>query len=98
MTFQELELNAHLDLEARKAIDKMQRVHKYAVAGGQLEAEPRFLVDRFHLEPTDPEMVGMNEMLSDQFDPEELVALMSRPPAMIDWDEYQEMVMEGEAA
>lgn len=93
MTFQELESHAKLDLAARKQIRKMQQANKYAAAGAALEAEPRYLIDRFQLEPTDPEMVGMNEALSDQFDPEELVNLMSRPPHVIDWDELDELMV-----
>lgn len=91
MTFTELEAHARLDLSARKQIRRMQQAEKYAEAGAQLTAEPRYLIDRFQLEPTDPEMVGMNEALSDQFDPEELVRMMSRPPACIDWDELDEL-------
>ena len=97
MTFTELETHAVLDLTARQMVRKMQSAAKYAEAGKALEQEPRYLIDRFQLEPTDPHMVGMNEALSDQFSPEELVRLMARPPACIDWDEYQEMVLEGAA-
>lgn len=97
MTFHELESHAKLDLAARKQLRKMQQADKYAAAGSALEAEPKYLIDRFQLEPTDPNMVGMNEALSDQFDPEELIRMMSRPPHVIDWDEYQEMVLEGAA-
>jgi len=93
MTFTELEAHAKLDITARRQIRKMQQAEKYAAAGDQLTAEPRYLIDRFQLEPTDPEMVGMNEALSDQFDPEELVRMMSRPPACIDWDAIDDLMV-----
>lgn len=86
MTFAEIAEYSHLDLAARKQLRKLEQAGKYARLGEALGQEPKRMIDRFVLEPTDPAAVGMNESLADQFDPEELVALMARPPHVIDWD------------
>lgn len=86
MTFAEIAEYAHLDLAARKQLRKLEQASKYARLGEALEKEPKRMIDCFVLEPTDPASVGMNESLADQFNPEELVRMMSRPPHVIDWD------------
>ena len=86
MTFEEIAEYSHLDLAARKQLRKLEQAGKYASLGQALEKEPKWMIDRFVLETTDPASVGMQESLADQFDPEELVRMMSRPPHVIDWD------------
>lgn len=80
MTFKEVGENADLDFEARKQLEKLRKM------GSAMAKEPKYLLDRFVLEPTDPMAVGINEMYQDQFSPEELVQMLSRPPHVIDWD------------
>lgn len=72
-----------MDYEARRALNAWQRLKE---RGKQLTAEPRSL-RAFQPEPVAPAQVGLGELLTDEFDPEELIELtMERDPLMVDWD------------
>lgn len=78
-----------LDLEARCTLDRWQRLNE---RGRQLVAEPRSL-QSFQPESKTPERVGLGELISDEFTPEELVEMAApREPLVVDWD-----VLEGVA-
>jgi hypothetical protein len=78
--------SANLDFEARLALN---RWGAYAERGRNLQAEPATL-KLFQPEPEVPAEVGMHELISDEFTPEELVEMFNREPLVIDWDEHQE--------
>lgn len=72
-----------LDYEARRALSAWKRLKE---RGQQLTAEPRSL-RAFQPESVAPAQVGLGELLTDEFDPEELIELTTeREPLMVDWD------------
>jgi hypothetical protein len=77
---------AKLDFGSRAAL---RRWRDLAARGRQLADDPA-LLSGFQPEPVAPADVGMGELLSDQFSPEELVAMWSGPH-YVDWDAVQQV-------
>ena len=76
---------AELDFSARRAL---RRWSDLAEKGKKLSLEPKML-DGFQPEPANPLRVGLDELISDEYSPEELVGMFNRPPLVFDWDEHQ---------
>lgn len=72
------------DLHARNAIRNWKAL---ARKGQQLQRyEARLLKTQFQPETRHPERIGMDE-LTDEYTPEELIALCTKTaPAIVDWD------------
>lgn len=79
--FEDLEAQAEADLEARIALTRWQLRKELGV---QLQAEPAAM-RHLQLETETPDEVGMHELASDEYAPEELVELFS-DAHIFDWD------------
>jgi len=78
-----------MDYEARRGLSSWQQLQERSQ---QIAAEPRPLRG-FQPEPEHPDTVGMNEMFTDEFTPEELIELTTpREPLVMDWDDALESV------
>jgi hypothetical protein len=90
-TFAQLAEKAHLELEARQALQRAKQVKRIRTKTSKIKAElgSDLLANGFQEEPIDPTQVGMGDLSTDEFTPEELVE-MSQPhePLLVDWDMY----------
>lgn len=83
-TFLSVAENAGLDFNARRMLSRWKNLEE---RGRKLQAEPTAL-SAFQPETETPSEVGMRELISDEFTPEELVAMWDGPH-YIDWDAHQ---------
>lgn len=83
--FEALEAQAAADLQARLTLTRWQLRKEL---GDNLRAEPSVLRS-FQPETTTPEEVGMHELVSDEYSPEELVAMFHDEPHVLDWDDHE---------
>ena len=90
-TFAQLAEKAHLELEARQALQRAKQVKRIRTKTNNIKAElgADLLANGFQDEPEEPTQVGMGDLSTDEFTPEELVE-MSQPhePLLVDWDMY----------
>jgi hypothetical protein len=90
-TFAQIAEKAHLELEARQGIQRAKQVKRLKAKTSRIKAElgQDLLNNGFQEEPLDPTQVGLGELSTDDFTPEELVE-MSQPhePLLVDWDMY----------
>lgn len=82
--FEDLEVQAEADLQARIALTHWQLRKELGV---QLQAEPAAL-RQLQPETLTPAEVGMHELASDEYTPEELVELFS-DAHIFDWDSHK---------
>ena len=90
-TFAQVAQKAHLELEARQALQRAKQAKRIKTKTSNIKAElgQDLLANGFQEEPIDPTQVGMGELATDEFTPEELVE-MAQPhePLLVDWDMY----------
>lgn len=90
-TFAQLAERARLEMEARESIHRAKQLKRIKTRTANITAElGRDLLDNgFQEEPEDATQVGLGELSTDDFTPEELVE-MSQPhePLLVDWDMY----------
>lgn len=90
-TFAQIAEKARLELEARQALQRAKQLKRIKTRTANITAElGRDLLDKgFQEEPEEATQVGMGELSTDLWTPEELVE-MSQPhePLLVDWDMY----------
>ena len=90
-TFAQIAEKAHLELEARQALQRAKQAKRIKTKTSNIKAElgQDLLANGFSEEPEDPSQVGMGELSTDNFTPEELIE-MAQPhePLLVDWDMY----------
>jgi multidrug efflux pump subunit AcrA (membrane-fusion protein) len=90
-TFAQTAEKARLELEARQALQRAKRLKRIKTRTAQVKAElgRDLLENGFQEEPENPDQVGIGELSTDLWTPEELVE-MAQPhePLLVDWDMY----------
>jgi len=90
-TFAQIAEKAHLEMEARESLYRAKQLKRIKTRTNNITAElGRDLENNgFQVEPEDPCQVGMGELSTDEYTPEELVE-MAQPhePLLVDWDMY----------
>ena len=90
-TFAQLAERARLEMEARESIHRAKQAKRLKAKTSNIKAElgQDLLANGFSEEPQDPTQVGLGELSTDLWTPEELVE-MAQPhePLLVDWDMY----------
>jgi hypothetical protein len=91
ISFNQVSARAHLELEARESLRRAKQAKRLKAKTSRIKAElgQDLLNKGFQEEPIDPSQIGLGELSTDDFSPEELVE-MAQPhePLLVDWDMY----------